>query len=59
MVRTQTVPSVYGALLPRVVVVVVVLVGLVCAKQRPAMPRDNAAIASIFVFMMRTFISLV
>ena len=53
MVRTQTVPSVYGALLPRVVAVVVVLVGLVCARQNPVMPRDNVAIKNIFVFIIR------
>ena len=43
-------------MLPRVVVVVVVLevVGLlVCAEQKPAMPRDNVAIKNIFVFIIR------
>ena len=53
MVRTQTGPSVYGAVLPAADLLVFVVEGLVCAKEKPAMPRDNAAITKIFVFIIR------
>jgi hypothetical protein len=65
MVISQTDPSVYGALLPVVVVVVAELavvgdvleLGLVCAEHSPAMPRDNAARATMFSFFVVIMLS--
>lgn len=59
MVMVQTAPSVYGAVLPLLAVVLVTVlvlevVGLlVCAEQSPAVISNKTAIGNIFVFIMR------